>query len=339
MAKTKIRVISRQIIYALIGAVLTMTYFSSTVSANQIAPRKVTIGSSVASADTTYAFEFTVPQNTVLQSASFTACTTASGACTPAPGFSASASTLTSQPVNLGDASGWTVNTATANSLRLSKSGNVAAPTGTQTVSFSNVHNPSATNSTFFMRITTYSDASWSTPVDTGVVATSTAGQITVTASVDETLTFTLGTATVALGALSTSATGTGTSSMTVATNANAGYSVAYSGSTLTSGSNTITAMAGGASVMDSKQFGINLMDNTTPNIGTNVSGAGSGTPSAGYGTADSFKFNVAGEVIASAAAPTNSNTFTASYIANINGATAAGAYQTVLTYTATANF
>jgi hypothetical protein len=339
MAKTKIRVISRQIIYALIGAVLTIAYFSNTVSANQIAPRKVTIGSSVASADTTYAFEFTVPQNTVLQSASFTACTTPSGACTPAPGFSASASTLTSQPVNLGDASGWTVNTATANSLRLSKSGNVAAPTGTQTVSFSNVHNPSATNSTFYMRIATYSDASWTTSVDTGVVATSTAGQITVTASVDETLTFTLGTATVALGTLSTSATGTGTSSMTVATNANAGYSVAYSGSTLTSGSNTITAMAGGASVMDSKQFGINLMDNTTPNIGTNVSGTGSGTPSAGYGTADSFKFNTAGEVIASAAAPTNSNTFTASYIANINGATAAGAYQTVLTYTATANF
>jgi len=187
--------------------------------------------------------------------------------------------------------------------------------------------------------MTTYSTATWTTIIDTGTVAASTAGQITVTASVDETLTFTLASATVALGALSSAATGTGTSSMTVATNAGTGYSLTYSGTTLTSGTNTITALASPtASAVNGKQFGINLMNNTTPAIGTNTTGTGSGVPSTGYNTTNQFKF-LTGDTIASASLPTNSNTYTTSYIANIDGATAAGAYSTVLTYVATANF
>lgn len=342
LLKTKnvLLILTKQITYGFIIVALLVVYYPNVASAAQISARKVVIGSSVASASTTYAFTFTVPQATVIKSAGFAACTTASGACTPAPGFTSATSTLTAQPTNLGDASGWTVNTATAGELRLAKAGNVAAPTGAQTVGFSSVTNPSATNSTFFMRITTYSDAAWTAPIDTGTVATSTAGQITVTAAVDETLTFTLASATVALGSLSTSATGTGTSSMTVATNASTGYSIGYSGNTLTSGANTITALAAATvSATNSKQFGINLMNNTTPAVGTNVTGTGSGTASTGYSTTNQFKFNVAGDVIASASLPTNSNVFTTSYIANIDGATAAGAYSTALTYTATANF
>ncbi|MCX6728301.1 MAG: hypothetical protein NTV39_00825 [Candidatus Saccharibacteria bacterium] len=341
MTKTNIKIRLKQALYGLIAVVLTLAYFPSIASASAIAPRKVTIGSSVASASTTYSFVFTVPQATVIKSASFTACTTASGSCTPAPGFSASSSTLTAQPTNLGDAAGWTVDTGTANSLRLKKTGNVAAPTGSQTVGFSAVTNPNATNSTFFMRIATFSDDAWTTGIDSGVAAASTAGQITVTAAVDETLTFTLATATVALGTLTTSSTGTGTSSMTVGTNGATGYSVAYNGNTLTSGTNTITGMTVLAgSTQNSKQFGINLVANTTPTIGSNKSGGGTGVPTAGvYDTTNQFKFNPAGEVVAAATVPTNTNTFTTSYIANIDAVTAAGAYSTVLTYTATANF
>lgn len=313
--------------------------FSQTASAAQITGRSVTIGSSVASASTTYTFNFTVPSATVIRSASFTACTTASGTCTTPSGFSVASSTLPSQPTNLGDAAGWTVSTSTAGSLRLSKSGNVAAPTGSQTVTFGAVVNPSATNSTFFFRMTTYSDASWTTPIDTGTVATSTAGQITVTATVDEALTFTLAAATVALGTLTTSSTGSGTSAMTVSTNGATGYSVTVNGTTLTSGSNTITALTSPtASSQNTRQFGLNLMANTTPSVGTAVSGTGSGAPATGYNTANSYKF-VTGETVASASGPTNSNVFTVSYIANVDGSTAAGSYSTLLTYIATANF
>jgi hypothetical protein len=340
MAKTIVNILKNRFFYGLLVVAILLIYYPNIVSAAAITGRTVTIGSSVAGANTTYSFTFTVPSATVIKSASFDACTTASGTCVAVPGFSASTSTLTAQPTNLGDASGWTVNTSTAGSLRLSKTVNVAAPTGSQTVGFSSVVNPSATNSTFFMRITTYSDATFTTPIDTGTVAASTAGQITVTANVDETLNFSLSNSTVALGTLSTSATGTGTSSMTVSTNANSGYSVTYKGSTLTSGTNSITAMSSpAASTMNSKQFGINLMSNTTPAIGSSTTGTGSGVPATGYGTVNQFKFNAAGDVVASSLAPTNSNTFTTSYIANIDGTTAAGAYSTVITYVATANF
>lgn len=339
MINRKAKTFLRQVLSGIFVIAISIAFITNVASAAQITGRSVVVGSSVAGASTTYLFTFTVPSATVIKSAEFIACTTAVGACTTPDGFSASSSTLTAQPTNLGDASGWLVDNGAAGSLRLNKSANSAAPTGAQTVGFSSVTNPSATNATFFLRIATYSDDAWTTPIDTGAVAASTAGQITVTASVGETLTFTLASATVGLGTLSTSATGTGTSSMTVATNALSGYSVNYSGTTLMSGSNTITALGSPtASTMDSKQFGINLVANATPAIGSNKSGTGIGAPTADYGTADLFKF-VSGDTIASAAAPTNSNVYTVSYIANIDGATAPGAYSTVLTYTATANF
>ena len=320
----------------LFGLAIMMT---PTVSAAQMTARKLTLGSSAASASTTYTFSFVLPSATVLQSFEAVICTTASGACTTPTGFSNGSSTLPSQPTNLGDAAGWTVNTATAGKLRLTKTGNVAAPTGTTSVVFGSVTNPSATNSSFFARMTSYSDAAWTTAVDTGTVVSSTAGQITVTASVDETLTFTLSAATVALGTLTTGTTGSGTSTMSASTNAGSGYVVAVSGATLTSGASTIAAMAANAaSSQGSSQFGINLKANTTPSVGSEVSGGGSGVAAANYNTADSFRY-VTGETVASASAATNSNTFTVSYIANIAAAQAAGAYSTILTYTATATF
>ena len=127
---------------------------------------------------------------------------------------------------------------------------------------------------------------------------------------------------------------------MTVASNASNGYSINYSGNTLSSGSNQLTAMeSSGASTPNSKQFGMNLVSNTTPAVGSNVSGVGVGAATAGYNSSNQFKFKPGGEVIATANGPTNSNVFTTSYIANMDGSTAAGAYSTALTYGITANF
>jgi hypothetical protein len=336
---TKIKRLNFQLFAFFAICVVTFASFSSLASAAQVTGRTLTIGSSVASASTSYSFAFTVPSATVVKSVSFTACTTASGACTTPSGFSITGSSLTSQPTGLGAASGWTANTSTAGSLRILNASNATAPSGSQSVAFSAVTNQSTANATFFVRMTTYSDAAWTTPIDTGTVAASTAGQITVTASIDESVTFTLAAATVPLGTLTTSATGTGTSSMTASTNASSGYSVTVNGTTLTSGLNTIAALASPtASTLNTAQFGINLMANTTPSIGTAASGTGTGVAATGYNTANQFKF-VTGDTIASATAPTNSNTFTTSYIANINGAAAAGSYSTQLTYIATANY
>ncbi len=325
----------------------------NSVSAAQITGRKVTLSSSSAAASaatTSYTFNFTVPSSTVLQSFEALACTTASGTCTTPTGFSVSSATI-SQPTNLGDASGWTVNTSTAGSLRLVKSGNVAAPTGAQTVVFNNVQNPTTTNTTFYLRMSTFSDAAWSTAVDTGTVAASTANQISLTGTMDESLTFCTGTSitgtncgtvagsTVNFGTFSTSATSTGTSVMAASTNGSSGYSITVNGATMTSGANTIPALATQtASSIGSGQFGLNLKANATPSVGANVSGSGSGTATSNYNTADQFRF-VTADSVASASASTNANAFTVSYIVNVGGAQAAGNYTATMTYICTATF
>lgn len=345
-------------IAAIVAISLQSVLVPTPAGAAQITARKLTLSSSSpagSSATTTYTFNFTVPSGTVLQSMAADICTTASGACSTPGGFSNSSSTLVSQPTNLGDASGWTVNTSTSGSLRIKKTGNSAAPTGAQTVVFGNVQNPTTTNQTFYARISTYSDDAWTTGVDSGVVAASTATQITLTGTMDESLVFCTGTSitgtncgtvagsSVNFGTFSSTSTSTGTSVMAASTNGVSGYSITVNGSTLTcgacSGTPTIAALASQtASTTGSPQFGANLRDNATPNIGADPSGSGSGSYTANYGTADQYRF-VTADSVASAAGATNANTFTVSYIVNVPGSQAAGTYTATMTYIATATF
>lgn len=343
------------LIFAALALVLFtfQTVLLSKVYAAQITDRTLTLSSSnpdAANATTTYTLTFSVPSATVLQSFDVEICTTASGACTTPTGFSSASSTIT-QPTNLGDGAGWTVDTGNSGILALSKTGNVAAPGDPVTVVFNNVQNPTTANQTFFGRMTTYSDDAYATPVDSGVVAASTAEQIDLTGTVDETLVFQTGTSgtcgsltgsTVNFGTFSSSSTSSGVSLMCASTNGVSGYSITVNGSTLTclacSGTPTIAALATQtASSTDTAQFGLNLKDNTTPDVGAEASG-GSGAASANYGTADQYRFVTADEV-ASVAGATDSTLYTVAYIVNIPGSQAAGVYTATMTYIATATF
>ena len=323
-------------------------------SAATITSRSVTLSTSVASAvgvNYTLTSAALPTVASIVKSANVEFCTSPNGVCVAPAGFSSAISTLASQPSGLGDATGWTVNTASANQLRVTNSTNATTPAGPVSIAWAGVQNPSTTNTTFYGIITTYSDASWTTVLDSGTVAISTSTAMQVSLTVAEILTFCTGTSitgtncatiagnTVSLGNGSPTTTSNGTSVMAISTNAPTGYSVTINGSTLTSGVDTITALAAQtASTVGNSQFGINLKANTTPSVGSNVSGTGSGTDTANYGTADQFRF-VTGDSVASALIPTNSNTFTVSYIGNIAGITAPGIYATSLTFVATANF
>jgi hypothetical protein len=365
-------VLNRSILLAILLAVTSVTSVLQyqTASAAQITARKLTLGSSTFNASTTYAFSFTVPTTaTVLQSASFTACTTASGACVMPTGFVSTGSSLTGQPVNLGDASGWTVNNATSGSLRLKKTGNSATPTGAQTVSFSSVVNPTAVNTTFFLRIVTYSDDAWTTPVDAGTVAASTARAIVLDGTMPESLFFCTGatittsggvpdctTATVGTVSFnqefSPAATAVASSQMAASTNAGFGYVITINGPTLTSGGNTIPPMSSATtSTFGVGQFGMNLVVNTTPVIGTAIAPTSNTTnfralPATGYGTANTFKFTPSGDTIArsdnntpGSPAATDAQIITASYIVNVTGSQPAGNYVSTLIYICTPTY
>jgi hypothetical protein len=323
------------------------------VGASQITGRSVTLSNSAGAATgVSYALvTAAVPTATAVKSVQIQFCTSASGACTTPTGFSASTSTLASQPTGLGATSGWTVNTATAGSLRIVNASNATVPTGAVTINWAGVTNPTANNTTFYGVVTTYSDSAWTTPLDTGTVALSTATQIQVALTVSEALTFCAGTSitgqncgsiagnTVNLGVGSTTTASTGTSVLAASTNAASGYSITVSGATLTSGGNLITAnTSNAASSVGTKQFGLNLVSNSAPTVGSAVTGIGTGVAATNYNTTNSFRFGT-GETVATVAVPTNANAYTVSYVANIDGVTPPGSYNTNLTYVATANF
>jgi hypothetical protein len=96
--------------------------------------------------------------------------------------------------------------------------------------------------------------------------------------------------------------------------------------------SQTITPLASPtASSPGTEQFGINLVNNSNPDIGTDPvqspDGTFSfGTVSTGYGTVNSFKY-VKGDPIAESAESTSATVYTISYIFNINDNTEAGEY------------
>jgi hypothetical protein len=174
----------------------------SKASAAQITTRSVTITSGVPSAtNVTYTYGITLPTSGNVQSIQFQACTTAVGSCTGPTG----------QNINLGteaSRSGWSSATtftksagggsctAANNVLCISRSAAVAE-SGAKTLGWNTQTNPSTANSSFFIRITTYSDTGWTTSVDTGTVASAVVQTLTVNAAVAEVLNFCVGSTTV----------------------------------------------------------------------------------------------------------------------------------------------
>lgn len=167
--------------------------------------------------------------------------------------------------------------------------------------------------------------------------------QIAVTATVDQSLTFSISDNSIGFGTLSASAarfaTGDTLGSTTendahtlvVGTNAGSGYTMSLSGTTLTSGSFTIaTSSTNAAVVTGTEQFGIRM-----------TATDGSGTVSAPYAAGTGYAFDSVNfpDQIASATAATANTTYGVRYVANIASNTEAGSYTSTLTYTASANF
>jgi hypothetical protein len=147
--------------------------------------------------------------------------------------------------------------------------------------------------------------------------------------------------ASVDLGNLDTGSTGTGTGTFWVRTYLSSGYVVQTMSQPLTSeGGAVIDAKATlGVPSPGTEEFGINLVDNASPDIGSDPLNVpdntfADGTVATGYNTPDQFKYGV-GDVIARAAATLGNQAvgrtdYTVSYIANINAITEAGTYTMV---------
>jgi hypothetical protein len=348
-------------------------------AASQITVRSLTLeagatdGGSKPGGVVKHLFQFTLPTSGNVQSIQFKYCTTPAdtGAltCVTPTGLVTTSATLSAQS----GATGFSIVNTTNGAPYLTRS--AASITGPQAVSYelSAITNPTTVNQTFFVRISSFTTSNATgSATDTGSVAASTVNPIVLTGIMPESLVFctggTVGTTggfpdctTASSGAVSfdrlfsPSDTAIATSQMAASTNAGSGYVISVFGTTLTSGSNTITAMntsgTGDVAVRNSSQFGTNLKANTTgvstPAVGIEVAPSANGTnyrgeALVGYNTVDRFRF-VSGENLADSGSATlgasDAQIFTNAYIVNVPGSQAAGTYTTTLTYICTPTF
>jgi hypothetical protein len=354
----------------LVGVSLFPLFQPENAYAAQITARRLTLqpfganGGSQVSVETHHFFEFTVPGGNTVGSILFLYCTSAAGACTTPSGLDTD-----DGDVVLGSQSGitgFTLVNATNGAPYLTRTAAAVGANVASSYQLQEIINPSAENTTFYVRISTYTSTDTTgSPLDTGVVAASTTRQIVLTGTMPESLVFCTGeTVTVNCGTIngggsitfndlfSPTITRYATSQFAASTNAGAGYQITVRGPTMTSGANTITAIGGtaAASATGTGQFGMNLRANTTPGIGTDVTPAsGAATlqaqPTTNFDTPDQFAFSAGTDnIIANSdddgtSGPTDSQVYTAAYIVNVSGSQPAGTYTTTLTYVCTPTF
>lgn len=190
-------------------AIITLPNIAGRAFAAQVTTRSIKISSSTVSATgVTYLFTFTAP--TPAKSMVIDFCMNSpiiGGGCTTTSDVVASSATFT----NVTNMSTWSLGTAGATTVKLTSG---TATTASQTLSFSlsGITNPTV-NGSFYARVYTYSDATYGstgtaytsptaigTNVDYGGFALSTANNISITATVMETLTFCVSGATMTSG-------------------------------------------------------------------------------------------------------------------------------------------
>lgn len=318
--------------------------------APRVQNRSLRIGTSEPGATTEYTFSWRWPTNSSVGSIRFLVCSDAyvEDPCSATPDADMSAATLSSQSGSLG---GFGISSQAANEIILSRGSAGATGTGQYTFVFANVVNPTVVEHRFFVHILTYSSTDASgTAHHMSAVANAVTTPIAITTKVPPILFFCAGlTVTewcedvsgnfIDYGDLAPYVTDYGTSQFGVATNAQNGYVVTVNGNTMASGNKLITPIESLAPNSPGVgQFGLNLRANTDPPAGADVTGAGVGVVAADYDTPDLFLFRD-GDTVATAATGTMFNTYTATYIVNIDPDQPSGIYNTTIAYICTAAF
>jgi hypothetical protein len=323
------------------------------VKAEKMVQKRITIGSSFPSVNTTHSYIFTTTKANTIGSIQFQYCSNSplvDDPCIAPVGLNVMSAGIANQS----GITGFSVSGASnASTLILTRTPEIDAGTTAASFVFSNIINPSISNSANYVRIFVYDDISATgNIVDSGAVAFVIEDQYTVDAFVPPYITFCKG-VTVSLncdsssgsfidfGEFNPSATSAVTTQMSAATNDPLGYTITLNGQTMYSGSNIIPQLGiQTESQTGQSQFGLNLRANTVPSVGSDlqVGNQGNGVPSAAYNIPNRYRFNN-GDVVAGSSVSTGFSKYTVSYIVNISPDQKAGIYATTLTYTALVNF
>ncbi len=339
----------RLLLYIICMVISLLPLLSGRVSADSLTQKSVVIGSVTASAVTNHQFQFDINTGWSLGSIAFQYCEDPlfSDPCIAPSGLDVSGAVLTAQTGQ----TGFSVHPNTSSNRIVITRTPILSSVGTVSYNFNDILNPDTPNKSTFVRITTYtnSDATGGFQ-DNGVAAFSITPALGVNVFVPPYLAFCVGITVgiqcesssglgINLGNLNPNRTSYATTQFAGATNDDTGYSVSVIGTTMTSGTNEIYKLSSPSPIIPgSRQFGINLSDNSNPDSGNNVEGIGSLVAASPYAQPNLFTFNN-GDVISNTASPTEYNRMTVTYVVNIEPKQPPGTYSTTLTYVAMASF
>lgn len=372
-----------------VGTAAALPAFMGTASAAQVTSRAIKMSSSSNTAtNVSYEITFNVATAGAVQAVIVDFCSNSplpGTACTAPTGFTVGAGTTTGSVAGMtGTWSGASANSGRTLNLSLGTPGGTAANGAAASFTLTTATNPTSAPGTFYARIFTFSSTAnattWlgtadgsatATVVDSGGVALSTAQQISVTAKVQETLTFCVYTtscgtgSSVALGdtngVLSTAGPFVDiTTNYDIATNANSGAVVRFKAGLPTSGANTLASInaatpgTAATSSAGTTQFGLcsyvasgsgltisapyadaNCDTQTSQTAGTGSTG-GAGTALFAFDTADAA--STYGDDLATKAAG-NSSTGEIAFVGNVSTTQPAGIYTNTFTFIATGTY
>ena len=269
--------------------------------------------------------------------------------CVSPPGLDVSQAQLVSQTGE----TGFSILTKSQNHIVIARSASTIPVNNESSYTFDNVKNPNDPSQSFSIRLRSHASLNATgTQTDFGSIK----GQVTtgiyietqvppmlifcLAEEVDYNCTGTNETYYKELGLMSTKETLTTQSQMAVGTNATGGFAITVHGTPMSAGIYTMDSpQVPTESIPGQSQFGINLVENTTPNIGKNPEGDwANALVGPGYDQADKFKF-VSGDVVAYSPNVSLMKKYTVSYMLNAASNLRPGVYSTTLTYIASGRF
>ena len=329
---------------------LAIAIFAAPTSALRLQERSLYMNSVEPGATTSYTVSFRYMSPTPVGSVDLLFCNDPIPyhPCVAPTGLNAANALLTSQSGE----TGFAISAKSTNHIVLSRTPSMLTG-GASSYTFSDIRNPIDESQAFSIRLRTHATTNATgTQIDFGSVRGQAASGIVLETQVPPMLIFCLAeqveencTSTnenyfTDMGTLSESSTLKAQSQMAVGTNASGGFAITANGGSMSAGSNVIDSLATPAeSRQGTNQFGINLVANNSPQVGSDPEGTwANAVPSADYGQPNRYKY-VSGDTVAYSPNVSLMKKFTVSYIVNASPSLKPGVYTTTINYIASGRF
>lgn len=269
--------------------------------------------------------------------------------CVTPPGLDVSKAILTSQTGEMG----YSILTQSTNHIVLSRPPVAPMISGVSSYRFDSITNPNDTNQSFSIRLRSHASTDATGPqIDFGSVKGQVTSSIMIETQVEPMLIFCLAEQVndncagtndnyySDMGVLSPDATLTAQSQLAVGTNASVGFTVTVNGDAPAAGTNVIDSPSVPTiSRPGTNQFGINLVANSAPVVGSDPEGTwANAVPTPDYAIPNRYKY-IPGDVVAYSPNVSLMKKFTISYILNSSADLHPGVYTTTITYIASGRF